>query len=230
MTGTATLLLSLSVLFPFFVGLLRWRIIRRRYYPLFILFSLALLVELVTGYVITNKNPGWVPGNNLYVLIESILIPLQFFVWTYRHKKLKAFYILSVVLVLGWVAEHLVFGNITRLYPYFRMFYSLFIVLLSINTINYLVIHHADKSLTRHPVFIICTGFIIFFTYQLLYEGVYNIVSDLKSIDTGKLNTTFSVINAICNILYGIAFLLIPSRKTIDWLGKKNKPLWPANE
>lgn len=208
-------------MFPFLTGLLRWRIISRRYYPLFILFSLALLVELVNGYAITSKNSGWIPVNNLYVLVESIFIPLQFVVWGYMCRKLNAFYIIAGILVLGWMAEHLLLGDITRLHPYFRMFYSLMIVLLSINTINYLVIQE-ESNLVRHPVFIICTGFIIFFTYQLVYEGIYNIVSDLKSIDTSKLNTAFSIINAVCNILYGIAFLLVPARNIIDWLGEKN--------
>lgn len=221
MTATVIFLLSLSVVFPFLTGLLRWRIISRRYYPLFILFSLALLVELVTRYALTNKNLGWVPVNNLYILVESILIPLQFLVWGYMYKKLTTFYIITGVLVLGWVTEHLLLGDITRLHPYFRMFYSLLIVLLSINTINYLVIHE-ERNLVRHPVFIICTGFIIFFTYQLVYEGIYNIVSDLESIDTSKLNTAFSIINAACNILYGIAFLLVPARNSIDWLDEKN--------
>ena len=221
MTDTATFLLSLSVLFPFLSGLLRWRVISQRYYPLFILFGLALFVELITRYAITLTNSGWIPVNNLYVLVESILIPLQFVVWGYMHKKLNAFYMITGILVLGWVTEHLLLGDITRLHPYFRMFYSLLIVLLSINTINYLVIQE-ERNLVMHPVFIICTGFIIFFTYQLVYEGIYNIVSDLKSIDTSKLNTAFSIINAVCNILYGIAFLLVPVRNIIDWLGEKN--------
>jgi hypothetical protein len=221
MTDIATFLLSLSVLFPFLSGLLRWRVISQRYYPLFILFSLALLVELVNRYAIASNNFSWIPANNLYILVESILIPLQFIVWGYVHKKLTAFYLITGILVLGWVTEHLLLGDITRLHPYFRMFYSLLIVLLSINTINYLVIQE-ERNLVKHPVFIICTGFIIFFTYQLVYEGIYNIVSDLKSIDTGKLNTAFSIINAVCNILYGIAFLLVPARNIIDWLGEKN--------
>ena len=221
MTDIATFLLSLSVLFPFLSGLLRWRVISQRYYPLFILFSLALLVELVNRYAITSKNSVWIPVNNVYVLIESILIPLQFVVWGYMYRKLNTFYIIAGILVLGWMAEHLLLGDINRLHPYFRMFYSLLIVLLSINTINYLVIQE-ERNLVRHPVFIICTGFIIFFTYQLVYEGIYNIVSDLKSIDTGKLNTAFSIINAVCNTLYGIAFLLVPARNIIDWLEEKN--------
>lgn len=201
--------------------MIRWRIISERYYPLVMLFSVALVVELITRYALTSKNLGWIVVNNLYILVESILIPLQFLVWGYIHKKIKVFYGLLFILVLGWTVEHLVIGDITRLHPYFRMFYSLLIVLLGINAINYLVIHE-ERNLLRHPVFIICTGFIIFFTYQLVYEGVYNIVSDLESIDTSKLNTAFSIINAACNILYGIAFLLVPAKSRIDWLSEKN--------
>src|SRR5688572_15126971 len=98
MTDIATFLLSLSVLFPFLSGLLRWRVISQRYYPLFILFSLALLVELVNRYAIASKNSGWIPVNNLYVLVESILIPLQFVVWGYMYRKLNAFYIIAGIL------------------------------------------------------------------------------------------------------------------------------------
>ena len=220
MTATTIFFLSLSVLFPFLIGLLRWRIIRQRYYPLFIVFCLALLVELVTRYALTSKVMAWIPGNNLYVLAESILIPLQFIVWGYLHKKRKALYIVTAILTLSWMTEHLVTGHITRLYPYLRMFYSLLIVLLSINMLNYLVIHE-ERNLIRHPVFIICTAFIIFFTYQLAYEGIYHIVSNLESINTSKLNAAFSIINAVCNILYGLAFLLVPSRNISDWLSEK---------
>lgn len=218
MTATTIFLLSLSVLFPFLIGLLRWRVISQRYYPLFIVFCFALLVEIL--YAFTSKDMAWVPGNNLYILVESILIPLQFIAWGYMDKKHKALYIVTGILILGWITEHLIIGNITRLYPYFRMFYSLLIVLLSINMLNYLVIHE-ERNLIRHPVFIICTGFIIFFTYQLVYEGIYHVVSNLESINTSKLNAAFSIINAICNILYGIAFLLVPTRNISDWLSEK---------
>jgi hypothetical protein len=215
MTDAATFLLSLSVLFPFLTGVIRWRIIRQRYYPLFILFCLALLAELITRYAIASKTQAWVPGNNLYVLAESILIPFQFIVWGYTHNKRNIFYITAGILVMGWATEHIIFGDITSLHPYFRMFYSLLVVLLSINMLNYLVIHE-ERILVRQPVFIFCTGFIIFFTYQLVYEGIYHIVSN-KII----LNTAFSIVNAICNILYGIALLLVPSKNISEWVNEK---------
>ncbi len=214
-------LLSLSIIFPFLVGLIRWRHILPAYLPLLVLFGLGLVAELVTRYSVMTGRFSWIPGNNLYVLLESLLIPLQFFTWEFMRKRKGMLYAIMAAFLLTWIAEHIVRGDIFHLHPYFRMFYSLVIVLMSINSINYLVIHE-EKNLLRHPIFIICTSFIVFFTYQLVYEGIYSIVTNLEKIDTGKLNTAFSIINFFCNILYGIALLLVPTRKTSDWFAEKN--------
>ncbi len=212
--------LSLSILFPFLTGLIRFRAIRHRYLIMLVLFGAGLVAELLSRYALTTNAINWVKVNNSYILIESILIPFQFYAWGYLKRYRRAFYTGLAILLCGWVAEHLVFGSMSYLHPVYRMSYSLVIVLLSINTINYLVIHE-DKRLVAQPVFIICCAFIIFFTYQLVYEGIYGIVTNLDNIDTGKLNTAFSVINFICNLLYGVAFLLVPARTFQHWLEKK---------
>lgn len=221
MTDIATFLLSLSILFPLMTGLVRWRTIRPNYYPLMILFCLGLASEIYTRYAITQNTMAWTTGNNLYVLVESLLIPFQFMVWGYMSKKRILFYALLILLLCGWILEYLVFGNIERLQPYFRMSYSLAIVLLSINMLNYLVINE-EKDLVKHPAFIFCTGFIIFFTYQLVYEGIYHIVSDLGTINARILNAAFAIINCCCNLLYGIALVLVPTKSRIQWLEEKN--------
>jgi hypothetical protein len=221
MTDIATFLLSLSLLFPFLTGMIRWRTIRLKYYPLLILFSLGLVSEIFTRYAIVTNTMAWTTSNNLYVLVESVLIPFQFMVWGYMSNKRIVFYTLLVLLLCGWIVEYLILGNIDRLHPYFRMSYSLVIVLLSINMLNYLVINE-EKDLVKHPVFIICSAFIIFFTYQLVYEGIYHIVSDLGTINTRVLNAAFSIINCCCNLLYGIALVLVPNKSRIQWLEEKN--------
>ena len=217
-------LLSLSTIFPFLTGLIRRKTILPAYLPLLILFGLGLLAELSTRYAVLTGKYSWIPGNNIYLLLESILIPLQFYVWGFIRSRKSILYVVIGAFVLTWIAEHLIWGSIHGMHPYFRMFYSLGIVLLSINSINYLVVHE-EKNLMQHPIFIICTAFIIFFTYQLVYEGIYYIVTNLAMIDTGKLNTAFSIINFTCNILYGIAFLLVPAGRMKDWFTEKNEAL-----
>ena len=220
MTATATFLLSLSILFPLLTGIIRWPAIRFKYYPLMMLFCLGLGSEIVTRYAIVNDSMNWTPWNNLYILFESILIPVQFIVWGYMRKRRIFFFLLLCASLGGWILEYLVLGNIDRLQPFFRMSYSLVIVLLSINMLNYLVINE-DKDLLKHPAFIICTAFIIFFTYQLVYEGIYHIVSDLQRSDAKVLNGAFSIINACCNILYGVALLLVPAASRLQWIDEK---------
>ena len=215
-------LLSLSIVFPLLVGILRRKIVLPAYGPLLLLFCLGLVAELSTRYAVSTEKFNWIPANNVYILLESLLIPTQFFVWGYMRRGRTLLKLIAVCFLLSWIAEHLIWGDIYHLHPYFRMFYSLVIVLLGINAINFLVIHE-EKNLLSHPVFIACTAFIIFFTYQLVYEGIYNIVTNLETIDTGKLNTAFSVINFVCNILYGIALILVPSKRVKeDWFSDKN--------
>lgn len=220
MSAEFIFILSLSILFPFLTGVIRIRTVKHRHLIMLVLFGTGLLAELLSRYALTTNKINWVNVNNCYILIESILIPLQFYAWGYLKKERVFFFSGLVIMLCGWIAEHLVLGDMDHLHPYYRMFYSLVIVLLSINTINYLVIHE-DKRLVAQPVFIMCCGFIIFFTYQLVYEGIYSIVTNLENIDTGKLNTAFSVINSVCNVLYGLAFLLLPARTIQYWLDKK---------
>ena len=77
------------------------------------------------------------------------------------------------------------------------------------------------EILSGTPSLLFVQRLLFFFTYQLAYEGIYHIVSNLESINTSKLNAAFSIINAVCNILYGLAFLLVPSRNISDWLSEK---------
>lgn len=209
--------LSLSVIFPFVIGLIRWRALLPSYGPFLLLLGLGLLAELATRYSVKT----WIPVNNLYVLTESILIPAQFYAWGFMQSRKKLLILLTSAFILIWLSEHVIWGSIWRLHPYFRMFYSLGIVLLSINNINYMVVNE-ERNLLKHPVFIICSAFIIFFTYQLVYEGIYYIVAHLSATDTAKLTSAFSVINFFCNLLYGVAFLLVTSGKLKDWFRDKN--------
>jgi len=208
MTAAILFFLSLSVAFPILVGFFRWRIIKRLYTPIMVAFCLGILVEIITRYALTSNQINWVLGNNFWILCESVIIPLQFSVWTAGARRKRLYYILIGILVLGWVMEHLILGSVQEMHPYFNM-------------INYLVIHE-DKKMVRQPIFIICTAFIIFFTYQLVYEGVFAIISNLDITTKTNLNTVFSIINSICNLLYGIALLLVPTGH-IDWLDEKNK-------
>jgi len=203
-------LLSQSILLPIIIGLVRFRRLDRSYQPFFILLIIGFITEIV-GFILIQ---GYEKSNyvivNIYVLIEWTLIAWQFHVWGFLQGRKGLFYAVMGFTTLCWVVENLVFGHITGIVPYFRFLYFFLIVLLSINKINFMITHDNRKLLQR-PDFLICIGLIIFFLYKILYEWAYQVSITGESDITTTIIRLFGYINALTNIIFAIAFLLIPT-------------------
>ena len=212
MNSLLLLLVSFSIIFPFFAGLVRHRRIGSGYQPFFILIVVAVITEAINGYLIkVHHHSNAIPAN-IYALTECILIAWQFHVWGLLQSKKPLFYGLVILFFLGWVYENLVLGNITGFPPYFRFLYSFLIVLLSVNKINFMITHE-NRNLLRRPDFLICIGLIIFFIYKILYEWAYQASLFGQSSITSNIIMLFGYFNALTNIIFAIAFLLIPARQ-----------------
>jgi hypothetical protein len=83
---------------------------------------------------------------------------------------------------------------------------------MSITEVNFKIIHD-NKNLFRNPKFIICIGFIIFFIYQIIYEWAYQLSLVEPTYFTRTISSMFGYINALTNIIFSIAFLLIPVQR-----------------
>jgi len=203
-------LVGLTVLLPLIAGLIRLRRIGRDYQPFFILLVVGFVNELINGYVVEIRHSSNAINSNIFVLVEWILILWQFQVWgTFRSGK-KAFYALLLVSCSIWVTENLILGHILEFSSYFRFFDSFLIVLLSVNKINFMITHD-NRNLLRHPGFLICIGFIIYFIYKIIYEWAYQTSLFGATDITGKIVELIGYINALTNIIFAIALLKIPA-------------------
>ena len=129
-----------------------------------------------------------------------------------RNQK-RVFYAILSLTLLGWATENIFFGKITEFSPYFRIFYSFFIVLLSVNKINFMITHD-NRNLFRNPKFLICIGFIIYFMYMIIYRWAYQVSISSRS-ETHIADIIIflmAYVNALTNGIFAIAFLLIPAR------------------
>jgi hypothetical protein len=205
-------LVSQSILIPFIIGLIRWRRVVRRYQPFFILIIVGVITEAINGYLIKILHRSNAIPTNIFALTECILIAWQFHVWGMLQSKKTIFYSILVVFFLVWVYEDLVLGNITGFSPYFRFLYSFLTVLLSVNKINFMITHE-NRNLLRSPDFLICIGLIIFFIYKIIYEWAYQASLFGQSQITLNIIMLFGYVNALTNIIFAIAFLLIPARQ-----------------
>jgi hypothetical protein len=209
MTGEAfkNFILSLTVAFPAIVGVIRFRRIDSTYRPFLIYVFVSLLVELIQGLIIIpNTKKGMVIGWNLFNLFEAIILLFQFYHWINFNRYKKIFPILIGITFLGWLIENLFINNIYHFNAIFLISYSFILVLLSVQTINFSIVNENRQPLTRNATFIICTGLIVFFIYDIF---VWTLIAEgIKDTNKKLIIQVFAIqvyINAFVNILYGIA-------------------------
>ena len=202
--------LSFSILFAAACGIIRFKKTDPEYYPFIFCTWIAAANELLSFFLAQNKISN-IPNNNIYVLIEGLLITWQFKKWGYLIKNNKCYGLLAAVLTGVWFYE---MGNseaLPGLHFYYRLFYAVVIVSISININNRLIISHKKKLITN-PVFLICTGYIIFFTFKILTDAFW--LYKIKSSDAFLYAVYFIMagINFLVNLLFLIAVLWIPRR------------------
>jgi hypothetical protein len=203
-------LVGLTILLPLIAGLIRLRRIDRNYQPFFILLVTGFINELINGYVVGTRHSSNAINSNIFALIEWILILWQFQVWGTLRSGKKTYYALLLVSCAIWVTENLVLGHILEFSSYFRFFDSFLIVLLSVNKINFMITHD-NRNLLRHPGFLICIGFIIYFIYKIIYEWAYQTSLFGATDITTTIIMLIGYINALTNIIFAIALLKIPA-------------------
>jgi hypothetical protein len=214
-------LLSLVVLFPCISGLIRWKKIRQMYRPFIILVTVAAMTE-VLNYIIIEVLKG---NNNsiinIYSLAEWTLLIAQFYYWRYYSHTRRWYPYIGLACVIVWIVENLIIGNISHIGPVFRISSAFIMVTLSINEINYVIINES-RNLLKNARFLICAGFLVYFLYQVLLEGVIYVTAKGDSPTANKIINLFSYINAFVNIIYGIAVWYIPKKISLEFRRESN--------
>lgn len=150
-------------------------------------------------------------NNNVYILAEALLILWQFKEWDIFASFKKGFLLLASFLITVWLLEHGTKERLFNIHLSFRLIYSLMIVLMSIH-INNRLVFTSGGSLIKSPVFLICNGFTIYFTYKILVEVFW--IYGLNATKAFRIDVyiLMSWINAFTNILYSFAILCIQRR------------------
>ena len=203
-------LISQSILLPLIAGLIRLRRIDKTYQPFFILIITGFLTEIISFVSIQWLSGSNAIPSNLDALLEFTLILWQFYIWRPTKLYQWVFPGLLIIGTLCWITENLIFGKIIQFSPYFRFLASFLIVLLSVNKINFMITHD-NRNLFQNPAFLICIGFIIYFIYKILYEWSFQISLSGPTEMTRTIVFWMAYVNVLTNIIYAIAFLLIPA-------------------
>ena len=201
-------LISQFILLPIIVGLIRFRRMDKGYRPFFYLLLIGFLVEIISFNLIQHSISNAIPVN-IYNLVECLFVIYLFHIWgVMRHKKWWS-YTLAGISIIIWLIVNLGYDQIHLFSPYFRWYYYTVIVLLSINEINFMITHYS-RNLFTNPKFLICLGFIVYFLYMIVYYYTLEISWSDKREISEVISFLMAYINAFSNIVYAIAFFLIP--------------------
>jgi len=203
--------LSFSIFIAGIIALIRFNKINKAYYPFLFCVWFACLNEILS-FLLVRKHYNNSINNNIYILIESILITLLFNNFGLFTKKKILFYFLIISFILVWLFENFVLGKTTNFAVYFNIYSSFVIVLMSVSTVNEVIVS-IRKNIFTNATFLLCVCFIIYFTYQVLIYSfwIYGVGSA-----KGFLLNIFSIliyINLLTNLVYALAILWMPRKQ-----------------
>lgn len=208
MNYTLITLFGFSISVAAIVGWIRVKQISPIYYPFLICIWLALLNETLS-FVLEKAGLYSNVNNNIYVLGESLLISWQFQKWKLLSRKM--FIIVMAGLILTWTIENIIINSIFNITSYYRILYSFLIVLMSITQLNVLIARER-KSLFKNSAFLLCIGFIIYYTYKVLVEMFW--LYGLNS-GSGFRKSVYAILlylNFFVNLIYALAVLWMPRK------------------
>ncbi len=204
-------LLSFSIAIPAIIGLVRYKKMDASYHP-FVWICCALTLNEAVRFVLIQYHVYTFTSYNIALYIICCLYLWLFKVWGLFAGRRPWFYILIVLMLVIWVADHfLMQGNRIESRTYvFRVCYSLLLVLMSVNTINQLIVSE-KKNLLFNARFLICISLTVYYTYRILVDAFsLNNMSETFLNQLGNFNRYLLI---GLNLIFAVAALWIPRKK-----------------
>ena len=211
MSNALILISSFSILIPAFISWVRFKQIHPTYHPFIFCLWIGCLNEVIS-YLVTINHYSNALSSNIYVLLEGGLILWQFERWGNFTRKEFFFIFFLVLFVAVWVGENFFISRITYFSSYFRIFYAAVLSLMSINFINSIIVRER-RSILRNASFLMCAGFILYYTYKVMVEAFW--IYGLNNGSSFRINVYLILmyINLLVNLIFAQAVLWIPTKQ-----------------
>ena len=170
-------------------------------------------VNVVFGSIIVQFDYYNTVNFNLWLLVDSYILLWLFQKWNFVEPTKRLYQSIWVLFSFVWLLETIFLSKLSLGFnSYFRIFYSFIVILLSISTINSLLIKER-KPLLKNPMFVICGTFVFFNTIVVLAEAFF--ASNLQLGDKFRINIDrITVLTGfLCNMVYTITILWMPKKQ-----------------
>lgn len=210
MSYTANVLLSYSIFITAVIFLVRRRWLPAEFQPLGLLILVGSINELIST-VVTFSGGYTSANNNVYQLLEALLLLTLFRKWGAISNDRTLFYIGFITICTGWLLEILLAG-FKQYLVFFSIVYSFGVVFFSIRFMN---AQHLSPALlpVKKSVLLICSCFIVYFSCRILLDSSWYLGLKYSTSFQWAVFFVMSFINCITNLCYALAILWIPPKQ-----------------
>ncbi len=201
---------SLSIGVPALLGWFYYNRLNRAFIPFLCLLTIGLINELIS-LVLALKGYSSYLNTNIFIIIEALCLLWQFRRWhLWQQNKWLTAWMLAFLLV--WFVEAYLLGFQNVYYSFSIIIFCFCITLMSI-VLFCRRLFTIFTPLFKDSIFLICTGYIIYFTSAIILEALWLFelthYPDIYHYAMG----TLSVVNVITNFLYTYAIVCTPIRQ-----------------
>ncbi|MEO6406718.1 MAG: hypothetical protein ABIY51_01915 [Ferruginibacter sp.] len=192
------------------IGLWKLRQADESYYPIIVLACVATLNELLST-ILSYTIHSTVVNNNIYVLVEAVIIVWQFSRWKLFGGRNKVYVIITFAMVALWIIERIYLTKASDLSILCRIIFSFIIVFMSMVMCSKVILEYSN-NLWKQSSFLICVGFCVFFSYKIITETLWLYGIEKSDSLLMELIYIMTVINLLVNVLFCLAILWIPEK------------------
>jgi hypothetical protein len=220
MNSEVQFILSLSIGFTVIIGVIRYRVIDKSYYPFFYLAGISLLME-IAGFVFTKTEMYSVilAIMNIFCFVEFFFYTWLFHLWGLFNFKRKIFIFIIILSFSCWLVFTFFVDGFTKTAIYFPVVYTMLLLFFALTAFNKVVIPDRG-AIFKNPKFWILIGVIIFFAFYLLIASTRLSVFGKNTSSNLRRNLYDIVVysNLIVNLMFAIGALWIPRKKNFTKL------------
>ncbi|MGJ7031060.1 hypothetical protein [Niabella hirudinis] len=182
--------------------------IDRSFMPFLLLLTLAFVQEAVS-IVFIYRNHNNTVLYNVFGLVESQLLLLQFYCWKLWRKNSLWYFFWVLLFLLLWGSEWAYWGSLRYTVSPATVIFALCIVFFAMIMLTQQLVP-VLPALYKNAIFVICIGLILFHTCAAIAELflIFGVMHDHQM--GGLVMVVLSVINFLTNLLFTWAICFIP--------------------
>ncbi len=188
----------------------RRRNIGQLFLPFVVYACVAFIGDVMLKVVIASGQHSAVYAN-FYVLVEFPVFLWIYYTWSSR-KNLLLFILLFVVGLFVWIYDNFIFSSITITTSVYRIYYSMVLVLCSINQTNK-ILFSDHGSLWKNTIFMVSTISIVYYSFRVFIESMFLFQAEMSNEFMGQVFMIMIIVNFFAHLVYTLAVLCIPARK-----------------